>query len=308
MKKNNLLNQQFGRLLVIEGANNPGTRKNDTAAYWKCLCQCGKEVVIRGYSLTTGKTKSCGCLNKECSQLDQWKGNKYLPEIAVAKVLHKRSNRYAAILFDHFFQLIQQNCHYCQAPPNLISLSNNKQKKPFLYGTLDRVDSNLDHTLDNVVPCCLQCNRGKLNRAVQEFKQYLSNIKNNWRSTPEEYRNSHKNNTIDQLQHQEKIMLKLIFKNYSSRNKIELNEDQFLQLVTMNCYYCGSPPGNNKKYYYKKKYSFYYSGLDRIDNSLGYQWENVIPCCKYCNSAKGTLTLDQFLSWINNIKLRENNN
>ncbi len=303
MKKNNLLNQQFGRLLVIKSAKNPGTRKNDTAAYWKCRCQCGKEVIIRGYSLTSGKTKSCGCLNKECAQLDQWKNNKYIPEIAVAKVLHKRSNRYTTVPFDNFFQLIQQNCHYCQAAPNLISFSNNKQKKPFLYGTLDRVDSNLGHTLDNVVPCCLQCNKGKLNRNAEEFKRYLSNIKNHYRIGLKEYRDSHKDSKVDQLQPYEKIMLKLIFKNYSSRNKIELNEDQFLQLITMNCYYCGSPPGNNKKYSYKEEYFFYYSGLDRIDSKSWYYWENVIPCCKYCNSAKGTLTVEEFLSWINNIKL-----
>lgn len=28
---------------------------------WNCLCSCGKEVVVRGSSLRTGKTKSCGC-------------------------------------------------------------------------------------------------------------------------------------------------------------------------------------------------------------------------------------------------------
>jgi len=33
MKPNNLLNQKFGRLTVLERADNPGTRKNDTAAY-----------------------------------------------------------------------------------------------------------------------------------------------------------------------------------------------------------------------------------------------------------------------------------
>lgn len=33
---NNLLNKKFGRLIVLERASNPETRKNDTAAYWKC--------------------------------------------------------------------------------------------------------------------------------------------------------------------------------------------------------------------------------------------------------------------------------
>ena len=29
---------------------------------WKCLCDCGKEHIVRGSNLTTGRTKSCGCL------------------------------------------------------------------------------------------------------------------------------------------------------------------------------------------------------------------------------------------------------
>lgn len=62
---NNLLNKVFKRLIVIERTPNPGTRKNDTAAYWKCLCSCGNTAIIRGYSLTTDKTQSCGCLKLE---------------------------------------------------------------------------------------------------------------------------------------------------------------------------------------------------------------------------------------------------
>lgn len=29
---------------------------------WKCLCDCGKESIVSTANLTTGKTKSCGCL------------------------------------------------------------------------------------------------------------------------------------------------------------------------------------------------------------------------------------------------------
>lgn len=30
------------------------------------------------------------------------------------------------------------------------------------------------------------------------------------------------------------------------------------------------------------------TGIDRIDNSKGYEKENIIPACKWCNYAKGT--------------------
>lgn len=55
-----LTGQRFGRLVVIERAENKG---KDTA--WLCLCDCGKQKVVRGHDLIRGKQKSCGCLNTE---------------------------------------------------------------------------------------------------------------------------------------------------------------------------------------------------------------------------------------------------
>ena len=53
----NLLGQRFGRLIVIERApNNPRHQ-----AMWKCVCDCGKEVVVESGHLRSGHTQSCGC-------------------------------------------------------------------------------------------------------------------------------------------------------------------------------------------------------------------------------------------------------
>lgn len=56
-KPRNLDGQKFGRLTVLRFA---GYDKNDHAVY-ECQCECGSKKLIRGNSLTTGKTKSCGC-------------------------------------------------------------------------------------------------------------------------------------------------------------------------------------------------------------------------------------------------------
>ena len=37
------------------------------------------------------------------------------------------------------------------------------------------------------------------------------------------------------------------------------------------------------------------TGLDRMDNSLGYEPGNVTPCCKVCNGMKFTLGLKEWL-------------
>ncbi len=51
---------RFGRWTVISRFNSdrPGV-------YWKCLCDCGNEGVIRGTSLTSGNSTSCGCFALE---------------------------------------------------------------------------------------------------------------------------------------------------------------------------------------------------------------------------------------------------
>jgi len=33
--------------------------------FWKCLCDCGKERVVRSDRLKSGETKSCGCYSKD---------------------------------------------------------------------------------------------------------------------------------------------------------------------------------------------------------------------------------------------------
>lgn len=59
-KKENLINQQFNRLTVIQEA--PSKNKK---TYWKCKCICGNIVEVRADALKSGKVKSCGCLNTE---------------------------------------------------------------------------------------------------------------------------------------------------------------------------------------------------------------------------------------------------
>lgn len=55
-----LTGQRFDRLKVI-GRNG----SIDGHAAWKCKCECGNITIVQGRYLSSGKTKSCGCLHKE---------------------------------------------------------------------------------------------------------------------------------------------------------------------------------------------------------------------------------------------------
>ena len=60
-----LTNQRFGKLI----AQYPTEKRLNNQVVWHCLCDCGKEVEVRSYNLTSGKTMSCGCLNSSHGEL-----------------------------------------------------------------------------------------------------------------------------------------------------------------------------------------------------------------------------------------------
>ena len=50
----------YGRLVVLEYDFN-----RDNEAWWKCRCECGNIVSVRGADLRSGNTRSCGCVKSE---------------------------------------------------------------------------------------------------------------------------------------------------------------------------------------------------------------------------------------------------
>lgn len=52
-----IVGQTFGRLTVLDEYE-----KIPNGTKWKCKCECGNEVYVYRGKLTTGHTKSCGCL------------------------------------------------------------------------------------------------------------------------------------------------------------------------------------------------------------------------------------------------------
>lgn len=64
--KQDLVGQKFGRLTVLEQADDYIDNKGKHYAQWRCKCDCGNEIVTLGNHLKKGNTKSCGCFRDEC--------------------------------------------------------------------------------------------------------------------------------------------------------------------------------------------------------------------------------------------------
>lgn len=56
---------RFGRLVVIERAETHISPSGKRRTMWKCRCDCGNIVIVRSDGLSSGRTKSCGCYQKE---------------------------------------------------------------------------------------------------------------------------------------------------------------------------------------------------------------------------------------------------
>jgi len=67
-----------------------------------------------------------------------------------------------------------------------------------------------------------------------------------------------------------------------------LDDEVALALIRGVCFYCGSAPEPA-------------NGIDRVDNSKGYENGNVVGCCAQCNFAKNDLSVASFLAWVSGL-------
>ncbi len=54
--------QRSGRLVVVRPSHQD---TNNNRWFWICLCDCGAETIVNGYSLRSCVTRSCGCIRAE---------------------------------------------------------------------------------------------------------------------------------------------------------------------------------------------------------------------------------------------------
>ena len=92
----------------------------------------------------------------------------------------------------------------------------------------------------------------------------------------------------------------LTLKQYKNSAKVRgltfnITENQFRHLIYSNCFYCNSEPVE-----YSNK--FVRNGIDRYDSNIGYEYDNVISCCKVCNKMKSNLSTKEFINKVNAIK------
>lgn len=83
-------------------------------------------------------------------------------------------------------------------------------------------------------------------------------------------------------------------------HSFELSLEEFLAICELPCTYCGLPPSTatNLK---GLNGQVVYSGIDRVNNNLGYTKDNSVPCCSKCNFAKRSSSVEEFKAWVKRV-------
>jgi 5-methylcytosine-specific restriction endonuclease McrA len=150
---------------------------------------------------------------------------------------------------DIMFDMMAGGCYYCGD----------------VATTIDRLDSTLDHTLDNCVGCCGPCNNSKGAADPSTF------VRKSYYMAREEYIDE-----VTDVWHTNKAKPSMCHYAVRASKKgvsFELTKKKFENLIIGNCEYCHRTPTT-------------WFGIDRVVPSLGYVDDNVVPCCFDCNVDK----------------------
>lgn len=179
-------NKRYGRLTVVKCCG-----KDNRGKYlWLCKCDCGNTKIVCADNLSSGKSKSCGCIKREFLKKrgNQW-GLYEDRELAMLKVQYSHlkrrhnKNKMSGVLldFEDFKKKVMSKCYYCglEFSKTIEDRLNETKSSKKLSNTIlkingiDRKDNNIGYTKENTVPCCKFCNFAKHTMNENEFKQWI---------------------------------------------------------------------------------------------------------------------------------------
>lgn len=150
---------------------------NHYRRYFNFRCDCGNEKVILGSLVTSGNTKSCGCLSIEVKKAKLFPDNLgVIRQIILGYKRHAKRRGFNFLLSENeVISLIKQSCYYCGKPPSNIKKTKNCLDG-FIYSGIDRVNSKGDYIIENTVPCCEQCNKAKMALSKDDFIAWIKRV------------------------------------------------------------------------------------------------------------------------------------
>jgi hypothetical protein len=161
----------------------------------------------------------------------------------------------------YFKNFFKSQCHYC-------GLKYEGENKPLLG--VDRKNSLIGYTVENCVACCEMCNFMKGNMDYNDFLEHCKLIA--FVNGIVDLENVNKYATP----YSKSASYGVCQSSASARKKgFSLTDEQHSSITCKPCYICNKHNDENHQ-----------NGIDRIDNSIGYHFDNCRSCCSSCNYIK----------------------
>jgi hypothetical protein len=180
----NIKGKRFGRWLVIRKASTKGTG-DSVKLYWLCQCDCGIAREVSSWSLRSGDSNSCGCLQSieastRMTRIHQ-NGGRRKPHAGLKRIwvvyrtnARKRKLEWA-LTREQFSSLVRGNCVFCGALPSRL-IKHRQKLGDEKFNGIDREDSERGYSPDNCNSCCTRCNLMKLDLSREKFLGHLQRI------------------------------------------------------------------------------------------------------------------------------------
>lgn len=275
----------FGKWTVLHRA----TSKHGSVT-WTCVCECGKKSDIAGSILQNGESKGCrSCRAKERKKREcaDYTGMRFgYWEVLGESEKRSRSNQrkweckcscgvVRSVLQESLTKGKSTKCRRCSLVGNGI-----KDIVGHRFGMLTVLRLDPERKRRRLAYKCV-CDCGNIKIATADCLRGGSTESCGCkRNDPESAFNR-------------------VLSSYKKRKwPFELSDEYARKLFESDCYYCGAPPMNTCK---SISTSYKYSGIDRVDSSIGYVESNCVPCCIICNRAKNNMKIGDFFEWVNRL-------
>lgn len=150
----------YGLLTVTEvwTEKNMNKKIKTKESVCRCLCECGREVVVYGRYLRSGHKRSCGCLaRRKGNENPHWKGHGEISSTFWSSIKsgaeHGRArNIKFEITIEQAWELFIKQNRRCALTGLPLTFPTKSRRYNTYDGTasLDRIDSTKDYTIDNV--------------------------------------------------------------------------------------------------------------------------------------------------------------
>lgn len=161
-----------GMIEVVEMVLHQGRTK------CKCLCDCGKSILVWSYNVKSGHTKSCGCSNKKNKNSSCWKGCGEISGTCWYHIKHnaktsKKVGGVFSITIEEAWNLYQKQSGKCALTGEPISFATTNKgfKSGEATASLDRIDSSKGYIEGNVQWVHKDINMMKSDFEEKDFKR-----------------------------------------------------------------------------------------------------------------------------------------